>query len=135
MSFSAVERVCFSFVVQRQNFNIKATVDVLLNNMSGALHVDPGECHHVQCQEDAENWFNLILELPKRKELLDDLRNAAIMKAPWLAQCGVKAVRIGEEAGIHLQSPITRSFPTCIKDDRACAQGEMLLQLQWLFLC
>ena len=101
-------------------------MDALLNNMSGALGVDPGQCRLVRCEEDAVNWFNLILELPKRKELLDGLRNSAITKAPWLAHCGVKVVRIGKEAEIHMQSPITPSPLTSIRADVPCIQGELL---------
>lgn len=118
----AVEMVCFSFAVRREHFNKQETMDALLNNMSGALGVDPGQCRLVRCEEDAVNWFNLILELPKRKELLDGLRNSAITKAPWLAHCGVKVVRIGKEAEIHMQSPITPSPLTSIRADVPCIQ-------------
>lgn len=61
--------------------------------------------------------------------MLDRLCLNALEKEPWLAQCGVKAVKIGDKSEIHMQ-PITRSVPTSIAGAGAelpCAQGRMLL--------
>ena len=104
-------------------------MDVLKRNMSSVLKVEPRECHFIQCVV-VSNWFNLIFELPKRKEMLDRLCLNALEKEPWLAQCGVRAVKIGDKSEIHMQ-PITRSvpsLPTSIAGaELPCAQGRMLL--------
>ena len=103
------------------------TVDALKNSMNLVLRIDPSECHFIKCEEVASNWFNLVFELPNRREVVDKLYLNAFEKEPWLAQCGVRAVKIGDKSEIHMQSPITRSVPTSIAEANIpCSQGRML---------
>lgn len=122
----------FLFFGQRGNFNIQTTTDSLLNSMSSVLSVEPGECRYIQCEEVAENWFRLKFELPNRRELLDCLTQDAVKKAPWLANCGIKAVRIGLNSEIYLQSPITRSMPAPISTEPMQIEGEIFLMTKVL---
>ena len=103
-------------------------MDVMIKNMSSVLKVDPMECHFVQCTgEVASDWFKLMFELPNKKMVLDALCLNALEKAPWLAQCGVRAVKIGDKSEIHMQSLIPRSVPTSITGaDLPFTQGKML---------
>ena len=106
----------------------------MIKNMSNVLKVDPRECHFKEHGEVAPDWFNLMFELPNKKTVLDVLCLNALEKAPWLAQCGVKAVKIGDKSEIYMQSPITRSVPTSIAEaDLPCAQGRMLLLCSIIF--
>ena len=105
---SAMVMVHFSFLGRSQDVNLQCTSDSLLSNMSRALCIGPEDLSCVQCQEDASCWFNITVQMPDKKELLDTLRYQAIGKAKWLQNCAVKAVRIGDEAQILLQ-PITSS--------------------------
>lgn len=110
------------------------TKDAMIKNMSNVLKVDPSECHFIQDGEVAPDWFNLMFELPNKKAVLDVLCLNALEKAPWLAQCGVKAVKIGDKSEIYMQSPITRSVPTSIAEaDLPCTQGRMLLLYSIIF--
>ena len=127
---SGMEKVFFSlFASQRQHFNVQDTVDSLINKLSSALKVNPGDCQFIHCEEVVSNWFNLTLELPKRKEVLDQLCFDALNKALWLAQCGVTAVKIGDKSEIHLQSLITPSVLASLTPgaDLPCTEGKMLL--------
>ena len=109
-SFSAaMETVCFAIGAQKTNLNVKAAEDKLRPSMCGALNIDPSEMHLAGSEEVGDNWFNLIFEIPERKEVLEKLRWDAIEKKPWLSLCGVKAVTIGNESQILLQ-PVTRSL-------------------------
>ena len=90
------------------------TVDALINSMNLVLRVDPRECHFIKCEEVASNWFNLMFELPNRREVVDKLCLNALEKEPWLAQCGVKAVKIGDKSEIHMQEPTTGFLPKSI---------------------
>lgn len=105
---TAMVMVHFSFLGRSQDVNLQCTSDSLLSNMSRALCIGPEDLSCVQCQEDASCWFNITVQMPDKKELLDTLRYQAIGKAKWLQNCAVKAVRIGDEAQILLQ-PITSS--------------------------
>lgn len=89
-----MEKVCFSFASQRQHFIVPDTVGALTNSMNLVLRIDPSECHFIKCEEVASNWFNLMFELPNRREVVDKLCLNALEKEPWLAQCGVRAVKI-----------------------------------------
>lgn len=110
------------------------TKDAMIKNMSNFLKVDPRECHFKEHGEVAPDWFNLMFELPNKKTVLDVLCLNALEKAPWLAQCGVKAVKIGDKSEIYMQSPITRSVPTSIAEaDLPCTQGRMLLLYSIIF--
>ena len=110
------------------------TVDAMIKNMSSALKIDPRECHFIQSGEVASDWFNPMFELPNKKTLLDVLCLSALEKAPWLAQCGVKAVKIADKSEIYMQSPITRSVPTSIAEAHLpCTQGRMLLLYSSIF--
>lgn len=122
-----MEICCFLFSGQRGNFNIQATTDSLLNSMGNVLSVEPGECRYIQYEEVAENWFRLKFELPNRRDLLDCLTQNALKKALWLANCGIKAVRIGTNSEIYIQSPITRSMPAPIGAEPRQIPGEMFL--------
>ena len=125
--FAAMEKVCFSFASQRQHFIVPDTVGALTNSMNLVLCIDPSECHFIKCEEVASNWFNLMFELPNRREVVDKLCLNALEKEPWLAQCGVRAVKIGDKSEIHMQSPITRSVPTSIAEaNLSSSQGRML---------
>lgn len=66
--------------------------------------------------------------------MLDRLCLNALEKEPWLAQCGVRAVKIGDKSEIHMQ-PITRSVPSLptsiVGAELPCAQGRMLLYSQY----
>lgn len=131
-----MEKVCFSFASQRQHFIVPDTVGALTNSMNLVLRIDPSECHFIKCEEVASNWFNLMFELPNRREVVDKLCLNALEKEPWLAQCGVRAVKIGDKSEIHMQTPITRSVPTSIAEANVptsiaeanlpCSQGRML---------
>ncbi|CAH3188528.1 unnamed protein product [Porites lobata] len=114
--YPAMEKVCFSFASQRQHFIVPDTVGALTNSMNLVLRIDPSECHFIKCEEVASNWFNLMFELPNRREVVDKLCLNALEKEPWLAQCGVRAVKIGDKSEIHMQTPITRSVPTSIAE-------------------
>lgn len=106
-----METVCFAIGAQKTDLNVKATEDKLRPSMCGALNIDPSQMCLVGSEEVGDNnWFNLIFEIPERKEVLDKLRWDAIEKKAWLSLCGVKAVTIGSESQILLQ-PVTRSFP------------------------
>lgn len=104
------------------------TVDALINSMNLVLRVDPRECLFIKCEEVASNWFNLMFELPNRREVVDKLCLNALEKEPWLTQCGVKAVKIGDKSEIHVQAPITGFLPKSIAraDLQSSAQGRML---------
>ena len=104
------------------------TVDALINSMNLVLRIDPSECHYIKCEEVASNWFNLMFELPNRREVVDKLCLNALEKEPWLAQCGVKAVKIGDKSEIHVQAPITGFLPKSIvrADLPSSTQGTML---------
>ena len=70
----------------------------------------------------------MIFELPNRREVLDKLCLNALEKEPWLAQCGVTAVKTGDKSEIHMQSLIPRSVPTSITGaDLPFTQGKMLI--------
>lgn len=102
-------------------------MDALINSMNLVLRIDPSECHFINCEEVALTWFNLIFELPNRREVLDQLCLNALEKEPWLAQCGVRAVKIGKKSEIHMQTPITRSVPTSIAGaNLPSSQGRMV---------
>ena len=124
-----MEKVFFAFTSQRQHFNVQNTVDTLINKLNGALKVNPRDCHFIHCEEVVSDWFKLTLELPKRKEVLDQLCFDALDKAHWLAHCGVKAVKVGDKSAIHVQSFLTPSVLTSITPgaDLPCTQGKMLL--------
>ena len=125
-----MEKVFFSlFASQRQHFNVHDTVDALINKLSSALKVNPRDCQFIHCEEVVSDWFNLTLELPKRKEVLDQLCFDALNKALWLAQCGVTAVKIGDKSEIHMQSLITPSVLASLTPgaDLPCTEGKMLL--------
>lgn len=69
-----------------------------------------------------------MFELPNRREVVDKLCLNALEKEPWLTQCGVKAVKIGDKSEIHVQAPITGFLPKSIArgDLQSSAQGRML---------
>ena len=123
-----METVRFSIASQRQHFNEIEFVIELINSMILALRIDPSECHFIKCEEIASNWFNLMFELPNRREVVDKLCLNALEKEPWLTQCGVKAVKIGDKSEIHVQAPITGFLPKSIAraDLQLSAQGRML---------
>ena len=81
-----METVRFSIASQRQHFNELEFVDELINSMNLVLRIDPSECHFIKSEEVASNWFNLMFELPNRREVVDKLRLNALEKEPWLAQ-------------------------------------------------
>ncbi|XP_066027018.1 uncharacterized protein [Pocillopora verrucosa] len=114
----AVELVCFSFGMQEADVNVQKN---LVHSMNAFLGFDPSEIHLERSEQVGVNWWNLNFKIPNRKEMVDNLRWAAIHKLPWLNHCGVKAVRIGNESQILLQ-PITRSLslitPDCNHDDK-----------------
>ena len=112
-SFSAMEIVHFTIGTQRTDHNVKEAKEKLVINMCGALSLHPSDICLVGSQEAGDNWFNLTFELPRRSEVLDKLRWAAINKDPGLSLCGVKAVTIGNESQIVMQ-PITRSLSLTI---------------------
>lgn len=113
-----VEVVCFSFGMQGADINVKQN---LVHNLIDYLGLDPSEIHLEGSEQVGVNWWNVICRIPKRKEMLDNLRWAAVQKLPWLNHCGVKAVQIGNESQILLQ-PITRSHtlitPDCNHNDK-----------------
>lgn len=115
-----MENVCFSIGAQRTDLSVKDTEGKLVPAMCAALNIDPSEIRLVGNEGVGDNWFNLTFEIPKRTEVLDTLRWAAIDKKPWLGLCGVKAVTIGNESQILMQ-PVTRSL--------SLTAGELLLQL------
>ena len=104
------------------------TVNTLINSMNLVLRIDPSECHFIKCEEVASNWFNLMFELPDRREVVDKLCLNALEKEPWLTRCGVKAVKIGDKSEIHVQAPITGFPPKSIAraDIPSSTQGTML---------
>ena len=102
---------------------IQYTLDMLVAKMSHHLSISPEKLCYVQCQHDAPCWFNVTYQVPHERELVNKLRNHAIGVEKWLLDCGVKAVRIGDEAQLLLQ-PITATFnlATAVSD-----AGEQLL--------
>lgn len=132
ISSTAMELVCFSVGLQRTDDNVKATERNLVLSMCAGLRINPSEIHFVGSEQVGDNWCNLTFEIPKRKEMLNNLRWAAINKEHWLNLCGVKAVKIGNESQILLQ-PITRSLSLTL------TAGEYLLQCKlylhgWYFI-
>lgn len=103
----------FTIGAQRTDHNMKEAKEKLIINMCGALSLHPSEICLAGSQEAGDNWFNLTFKLPRRSEVLDKLRWAAINKDPGLSLCGVKAVTIGNESQIVMQ-PITRSLSLTI---------------------
>ena len=101
-----MELVCFSFGMQEADVNVQQN---LVRSMNEFLGFDPSEIRLEGSEQVGVNWWNLNFKIPNRKEMVDNLRWAAIHKLPWLNHCGVKAVRIGNESQILLQ-PITRSL-------------------------
>lgn len=75
---TAMVMVHFSFLGRSQDVNLQCTSDSLLSNMSRALCIGPEDLSCVQCQEDASCWFNITVQMPDKKELLDTLRYQAI---------------------------------------------------------
>lgn len=112
---SAMELVCFSIDMQGTDDNVRAIQEKLVLSMTASLGVDPSLIRLVGSEQVAVNWCNLNFEIPKRKEMLDKLRQAAIQRHQWLNLCWVKAVRIGNESQILLQ-PITRSLSVIARD-------------------
>ncbi|KAJ7373679.1 Caspase 8, apoptosis- cysteine peptidase, like 2 [Desmophyllum pertusum] len=86
-----MEIACFAIGAQRTDLNVKIAEDRLVLSMCAALHIDPSEIRLVGSEEVGDNWFNITFEIPKRKQVLDTLRWAAIQKEPWLTLCGVQS--------------------------------------------
>lgn len=77
---------------------------ILVANMSHNFNISPQTMRYVRWQQDAPGWISVTFEVPH--ERVDQLRSHAIGVEKWLLDCGVKAVRIADEAQILLQ-PIT----------------------------
>ena len=85
---------------------IQCSSDILVANMSHHFSISPQKLRSVRWQQDAPGWISVTYEVPDERGLVDRLRSHAIGVAKWLLDCGVKAVRIANEAQILLQ-PIT----------------------------
>ena len=109
-----MEIACFGIGSQKTDHNVEVTKDRLVMGMTAALGINPSEIRLIGSEEKSDSWFDLTFEIPNKKEVLDNLRWAAIYKKPWLSLCGVKSVTIGIESQILMQ-PITRSLSLTIQ--------------------
>ena len=97
------------------DFDQEATLKCLKVGITAALRVKNHEICFVRREEiQANNWFSVIFQIPDKAEVLNTLRQDALHKEEWLEQCGIKAVKIGEDAYIFLVHPITRSLSTTV---------------------
>ena len=76
---------------------------ILVANMSHNFSISPQAMRYVRWQQDAPGWISVTFEVPDERGLVDQLRSHAIGVEKWLLDCGVKAVRIANEAQILLQ--------------------------------
>lgn len=89
------------------DFNQKDVLERLKLGISAALKVKGYEIFFVRREENmSSNWFSVIFQIPDKA--VDTLRQDALHKEDWLQQCGIKAVKIGEDAFIFLVQPIVR---------------------------
>lgn len=101
--------VCFML---SGNTDKKAALEQLKIGISAALRIKGREISFVRREEETDNWFSFILQIPNKEEVLNTLRNDALQKQDWLGQCGIQAVKInGDASYICLVRPLTRPRP------------------------
>jgi len=92
---------------------------------------------YVRWQQDAPGWISVTFEVPDERGLVDQLRSHAIGVEKWLLDCGVKAVRIANEAQILLQ-PIsaTSNLATAVSHaDNVCLHNDKKMDLVVIVDC
>ena len=96
------------------DFNQKGMLERLKLGISAALKVKGYEIFFVRREEimSSSCRFSVIFQIPDKA--VDTLRQDALHKEDWLQQCGIEAVKIGEDAFIFLVQPITRPPSTTV---------------------
>lgn len=133
---SVMVLVHFSFFGLSEDV-IQNNSGILLANMSHNFNISPQTMRYVRRQQDAPGWISVTFEVPHERGLVDQLRSHAIGVEKWLLDCGVKAVRIANEAQILLQ-PITATsnLATAVSHaDNVCLHNDKKLDLVVIVDC
>ena len=119
--------VCF---ILSGNTDKKAALEQLKIGISAALRIKGREISFVRREEETDNWFSFILQIPKKEEVLNTLRNDALQNQDWLGQCGIQAVKINGDASyiclvqpLALTSPPTTSTFAQARNFRLCQEA------------
>lgn len=131
---SVMVLVHFSFFGLSEDV-IQYNSGILVANMSHNFNISPQTMRYVRWQQDAPGWISVTFEVPH--ERVDQLRSHAIGVEKWLLDCGVKAVRIADEAQILLQ-PITATsnLATAVSHaDNVCLHNDKKLDLVVIVDC
>lgn len=108
------------------DFNQRNTLEYLKFGISAALKVKVYEICFVRREEiGANNWFNVIFQIPDKAEVLNTLRQDALRKEDWLQQCGIKAVKIGEEGYIFPANPVALSLSKTVATQTRISQPHL----------
>jgi len=133
---SVMVLVHFSFFGLSEDV-IQYNSGILVANMSHNFSISPQAMRYVRWQQDAPGWISVTFEVPDERGLVDQLRSHAIGVEKWLLDCGVKAVRIANEAQILLQ-PIsaTSNLATAVSHaDNVCLHNDKKLDLVVIVDC
>lgn len=133
---SVMVLVHFSFFGLSEDV-IQNNSSILVANMSHNFNISPQTMRYVRRQQDAPGWISVTFEVPYERGLVDQLRSHAIGVEKWLLDCGVKAVRIANEAQILLQ-PITATsnLATAVSHaDNVCLHNDKKLDLVVIVDC
>lgn len=133
---SVMVLVHFSFFGLSEDV-IQYNSDILVAKMSHNFNISPQTMRYVRWQRDAPGWISVTFEVPHESGLVDQLRSHAIGVEKWLLDCGVKAVRIADEAQILLQ-PITATsnLATAVScADNVCLHDDKKLDLVVIVEC
>lgn len=133
---SVMVLVHFSFFGLSEDV-IQYNSGILVANMSHNFGISPQTMRYVRWQQDAPGWISVTFEVPHERGLVDQLRSHAIGVEKWLLDCGVKAVRIADEAQILLQ-PITATsnLATAVSHaDNVCLHNDKKLDLVVIVDC
>lgn len=133
---SVMVLVHFSFFGLSEDV-IQYNSGILVANMSHNFNISPQTMRYVRWQQDAPGWISVTFEVPHERGLVDQLRSHAIGVEKWLLDCGVKAVRIADEAQILLQ-PITATsnLATAVSHaDNVCLHNDKKLDLVVIVDC
>lgn len=133
---SVMVLVHFSFFGLSEDV-IQYNSGILVANMSHNFNISPQTMRCVRRQQDAPGWISVTFEVPHERGLVDQLRSHAIGVEKWLLDCGVKAVRIADEAQILLQ-PITATsnLATAVSHaDNVCLHNDKKLDLVVIVDC
>ncbi|XP_074639019.1 uncharacterized protein LOC141897365 [Acropora palmata] len=133
---SVMVLVHFSFFGLSEDV-IQYNSGILVANMSHNFSISPQAMRYVRWQQDAPGWISVTFEVSDERGLVDQLRSHAIGVEKWLLDCGVKAVRIANEAQILLQ-PIsaTSNLATAVSHaDNVCLHNDKKLDLVVIVDC